>query len=247
MTEGEISENGGGGLAVSSQGKGRWEQVHFIANKGDAVLVSDGGRPDAEAMPHRGGGRRGPAISSTRPRASSRTSKSSAAAVPAVEIEGGANPSLRHVKRIARQGGGIVVQALGGGTADHCQMQRQCRWRLAAGGNIAAHAGRLTEVARQLRRDPISGASGKGMLGKRDGVAGTGTVSEGCAAAFNSFNLSWACFTKGESGSRLAASVRILRSLSLSPRCVIEHAPRRCRQTAHTGFCRLPAPRPDTW
>jgi hypothetical protein len=38
-----------------------------------------------------------------------------------VEIERGANPSLRQVRVLRGKAGGIVVHSLGGGTADQCE------------------------------------------------------------------------------------------------------------------------------
>jgi len=118
MIDGEIGENGGG-LAVSSQGRGRWEHVQFIANKGDTVLVSDGGRPalrlcrieDAE-----GAGLR----FLNQAQGTVEDVEIVGSGGPGVEIAGGANPSLRHVRVLRGKGAGIVVQALGRGTADHC-------------------------------------------------------------------------------------------------------------------------------
>jgi len=120
MIDSEIGENGGG-LAVSSQGRGRWEHVHFIANKGDTVLVSDGGRPalrlcrieDAE-----GAGLR----FLNQAQGTVEDVEIVGSGGPGVEIAGGANPSLRHVSVLQGKGAGIVVQALGRGTADHCEV-----------------------------------------------------------------------------------------------------------------------------
>jgi len=120
MVEGEISENNGG-LSVSSQGRGRWEQVHFIANKGDTVVVSDGGRPalrlchieDAE-----GAGMR----FLNHAQANVEDVEIIGSGGPGIDIAGGANPSLREVRVVQGKGVGIVVQPLGRGTADHCEV-----------------------------------------------------------------------------------------------------------------------------
>jgi hypothetical protein len=60
---------------------------------------------------------------------------------PGVEIEGGANPSLKHVRVRDGKGVGFLVQPLGGGTADHCEVSGN------AGGDWAvAENARLVRV-----------------------------------------------------------------------------------------------------
>ena len=137
MIEGEIGGNGGG-LAVSSQGRGRWEHVHFIANKGDTVLVSDGGRPvlrlcrieDAE-----GAGLR----FLNQAQGTVEDVEVVGSGGPGVEIAGGANATLRHVRVSRGKGAGIVVRALGRGTADHCEAADNAGgdWEVAENARIA--------------------------------------------------------------------------------------------------------------
>jgi nitrous oxidase accessory protein NosD len=119
MIEGEIGENGGGGLSVSSQGKGRWEQVQFMANKGDTVLVSDGGRPTLRLCRIEGAEGAGLRFLN-QAQGIIEDTEIVGGGGPGVAIEGGANPSLRHVRVSQGKGAGMVVQAFGGGTADHC-------------------------------------------------------------------------------------------------------------------------------
>jgi F-box protein 11 len=119
MTEGEIAENGGG-LSVGSQARGRWERVQFFDNRGDSVLVADGGRP-ALHLCHMetalGAGLRfqaqgGGVIEEMEVLGSTG---------PGVEIEAGANPSLKAVKVFLGKGPGIVAKAEAGGTLENCE------------------------------------------------------------------------------------------------------------------------------
>jgi F-box protein 11 len=119
MVEGEIAENGGG-LAVGSGGKGRWEQVQFIANRAETVLVAEGGRPslylchieDAEGAGLRFQGQSQGTIEDV---------DIVTSGGPGVKIEGGANPTLKKVRVRQGRAAGIVVQAEGGGTVEDCE------------------------------------------------------------------------------------------------------------------------------
>ena len=121
MIGGEICENGGG-LVVSAQGKGAWENVRFTANKSDGVLVSDGGRPvlkHCHIEQSEGAGVR------FRNQAQGTLEEIDiiGSGGPGVEIEGGANPALRKVRVLKGKGVGIAVQTLAGGKADHCEVR----------------------------------------------------------------------------------------------------------------------------
>jgi F-box protein 11 len=120
MIEGEIAENSGG-LAIGSQGKGRWEQVQIVANRGDAVLVAEGGRPSLYLCHVEGAEGAG-----LRFRAQGQGMIEDVDVVgcggPGIEIETGANPSLKKVRVMQGLGAGIVVQADGGGTIDGCEV-----------------------------------------------------------------------------------------------------------------------------
>jgi hypothetical protein len=119
MVEGEISENMGG-LAVGSDGKGRWEQVQFIGNRGDTVLVTDGGRPAlylchieaAEGAGLRFQGQGHGMIEDV---------DIVSCGGPGIVVEAGGSPSLRQVKVVEGRGPGILVYAEGAGTADGCE------------------------------------------------------------------------------------------------------------------------------
>jgi len=119
MTEGEIAENSGG-LLVGAQGKGRWEQVQFFDNRGDAVRVTDGGRP-ALHLCHiesaEGAGLRFQAQG----QGIVEDTDIVGCVGPGIEIEAGGNPSLRMVKVVLGQGPGIVVRAEGAGRAEACE------------------------------------------------------------------------------------------------------------------------------
>ena len=111
MVDGEISENAGGGLQVSSQAKGRWENVRFLANKGVAVLVSEGARPvlrQCRIERTEGAGMR------FRNQAQGTVEDVSIieSEGPGIEIEGGASPSLRQVRVLRGKGAGIVAHQL---------------------------------------------------------------------------------------------------------------------------------------
>ena len=119
VTESDIAENGGG-LSVSSQAKGKWERVQFFDNRGDTVLVSDGGRPalhfchieTAEGAGLRFQAQGGGAIEEMEVLGSTG---------PGVEIEAGGNPSLKGVKVFLGKGPGIVAKAESAGTLENCE------------------------------------------------------------------------------------------------------------------------------
>ena len=119
MVEGEIAENGGG-LAVGSQGKGRWEQVQFFHNRGDTVLVAEGGRP-ALYLCHIEGAEGAGLRFQSQGQGMIEDVDIVGCGGPGIEIESGGNPSLRQVRVTDGQGPGIVVRAEGAGTADACE------------------------------------------------------------------------------------------------------------------------------
>ena len=119
MVEGEIAENGGG-LAVGSHGKGRWEQVQFFDNRGDTVLVAEGGRP-ALYLCHIEGALGAGMRFQSQGQGMIEDVDIVGSAGPGIEIEGGGNPSLKLVRVTLGQGPGIVVHAEGAGTADGCE------------------------------------------------------------------------------------------------------------------------------
>jgi nitrous oxidase accessory protein NosD len=122
MIEGEITGNNGG-LLVSAQGNGRWEQVHFTANHGESVLVAEGGKPELRLcrienaqdigvhfMPSAQG-----VLEEVEISGSSGTG---------IEVAENAAPLLRLVHVLDGRGAGILVRAQGGGTADKCEVAR---------------------------------------------------------------------------------------------------------------------------
>jgi F-box protein 11 len=120
MVEGEIVENGGG-LVVGSQGKGRWEQVQFLDNRGDTVLVAEGGRPALHLCHIEGAEGAGLHFQSQGQGVIDEVDIVGCGG-PGIEIESGANPSLRQVRVREGRAAGIVVRAEGAGTADGCEV-----------------------------------------------------------------------------------------------------------------------------
>jgi F-box protein 11 len=116
MTEGEIARNGGG-LAVGSQGKGRWEQVQFLDNHGDTVLVGEGGRPSL-LFCHIEGAEGAGLRFQAEGQGTIEDVEIVGSGGPGIEIESGGNPSLKLVKVTLGQGPGIVVRADGAGMAE---------------------------------------------------------------------------------------------------------------------------------
>jgi nitrous oxidase accessory protein NosD len=119
MTEGEIAENGGG-LAVASQGKGRWERVQFFDNHGDTVLVADGGRP-ALHLCHIEGAQGAGLRFQAQGQGMIEDVDILGSGGPGIEIEAGASPSIKQVKVLLGKGPGIVVRAEGAGTLEACE------------------------------------------------------------------------------------------------------------------------------
>lgn len=119
MTEGELVENGAG-LFVGSQGKGSWEQVQFIANRGDSVRITDGGRPalhlchieDAEDVGLRIQNQGQGTIEDVDIVGSGGAG---------VEIEAGGNPSLRQINVRQGRATGIVLHAQSTATVEGCE------------------------------------------------------------------------------------------------------------------------------
>jgi len=119
MTESDIAENGGG-LSVTSQGKGKWERVQFFDNRGDTVLVAEGAGPTLHLCHIEtalGAGLRfraqgGGAIEEMEILGSTG---------PGVEIEAGGNPSLKGVKVFLGKGPGIVAKAESAGSLENCE------------------------------------------------------------------------------------------------------------------------------
>jgi len=114
--------------------------VRLVANKGDTVLVTDGGRPtlrqcriqDAEGVGLRFMAQSQGIVEDV---------EISRSGGSGIEIESAANPSLRQVRVLDGRGAGIVVQAQGGGTVDHCEAAGN------AGGDwIVAEKSRLVRV-----------------------------------------------------------------------------------------------------
>jgi F-box protein 11 len=119
MTRGEIRENGGG-LAVSTHGKGRWENVRFYANKGDSVLVFEEGRPALKQC-HIEGAEAGGLHFVAQAQGTFEDVEIAGSGGAGVEIEAGANPMLRHVRAISGHQVGFLVHSLSGGSADKCE------------------------------------------------------------------------------------------------------------------------------
>jgi hypothetical protein len=119
VTEGEIAENGGG-LAVGSQGKGRWEQVQFFDNRGDTVLVAEGGRP-ALHLCHIEGAENAGLRFQAQGQGTIEDVDIIGSGGPGIVIEAGGNPSLKMVKVMLGKGPGIVVHAGGSGQAEACE------------------------------------------------------------------------------------------------------------------------------
>jgi hypothetical protein len=119
MVEGEIAENGGG-LAVGSQGKGRWEQVQFFHNRGDTVLVVEGGRP-ALYLCHIEGAEGAGLRFQSQGQGMIEDVDIVGCNGPGIEIEAGGNPSLKQVRVTDGKAEGIIVRREGAGSADACQ------------------------------------------------------------------------------------------------------------------------------
>jgi hypothetical protein len=138
MVEGEISENGGGGLVVLTQAKGRWENVLFRENKGDAVMVSDAGRPvlrQCRIVKTEGAGIR----FRNQAQGTIEDTEITESGGPGIEVEGGANPALRKVRVLNGRNIGIVVHSLGGGSADNCVVRDNASgdWEMAPNARLA--------------------------------------------------------------------------------------------------------------
>jgi F-box protein 11 len=139
MTEGEIARNGGG-LAIGSQGKGRWEQVQFLANRGDTVLVAEGGRP-ALLLCHIEGAERAGLRFQAEGQGTFEDVDIVGCSGPGIEIESGGNPSLKLVKVTQGKGPGIVARAEASGIAERCEASQN------AGGDwLVDETSRLVRV-----------------------------------------------------------------------------------------------------
>jgi hypothetical protein len=141
MVEGEIAENGGG-LAVGSQGKGRWEQVQFIGNRGDTVLVTEGGRPAlylCHVEASEGAGLR----FQSQGQGLIEDVDVVGCGGPGIEIERGGNPSLKQVRVTEGKSAGIVVQNEGAGMADGCEASNNAGgdWLVAPGARLVRTPG----------------------------------------------------------------------------------------------------------
>jgi hypothetical protein len=112
--------------------------VILTRNQGDAVLVSDGARPALRRCRIEEAGLGGIHF---REQAQGTIDEVEIAGCGAagIEIEGGTNPMLRQVKVFGCQGAGILVQAAGGGTADHCEVRDNAGgdWEVASNARFA--------------------------------------------------------------------------------------------------------------
>jgi hypothetical protein len=118
MTDGEIAENTGG-LLINSQGKGRWERVQFFDNRGDTVLVGEGGRPTMHLCQIEGALGAGMRFQSQGLGLIEDVDIFGSVG-PGVEIEAGGNPSLKRVKVMLGKGPGFVAKADSTGRAESC-------------------------------------------------------------------------------------------------------------------------------
>jgi hypothetical protein len=132
MIGGEICENKEAALAVREQGKGRWENVHFVAN-GEGVLVSEEGAPTLKEClieQSRGVGLR------FRDQAQGTIDEVEiiGSSGPGVEIGDGTTPALRQVRVLKGKGVGILVHAQAGGGAEKCEVRDNAGgdWEIAA-------------------------------------------------------------------------------------------------------------------
>jgi hypothetical protein len=105
---------------VAAQAKGRWERVQFFDNRGDTVLVADGGRP-ALHLCHIESGLGAGLHFQAQGGGIFEEMEVLGCTGPGVEIDAGGNPSLKAVKAFLGKGPGIIAKAGAGGALENCE------------------------------------------------------------------------------------------------------------------------------